>query len=106
MALSDEERRRLEALEEQLSEDDPRLARNLGEAHADRRTQRRTGFAVLAVLAGLGLVITGVAMQMPVIGAVGFALQCAGAYWFSAALGLFNGYSRLLFGTRKGKGAT
>lgn len=106
MALSDEERRRLEALEEQLSEADPRLARDLGDAHPDRRTQRRTGFAVLTVLAGLALVITGVAMQAPVLGAVGFALQCVGAYGFSAELGLFNGFSGSQLGTRKGKGAT
>ncbi|WP_457963587.1 DUF3040 domain-containing protein [Arthrobacter sp. D1-29] len=106
MPLSDDERRRLEALEEQLSEDDPRLARNLGDARPDRKTQRRKSFAVLAILAGLALVITGIAMQMPVIGAAGFALQCAGAYWFSATLGLFDGYSSLHFGARNGKGAT
>jgi hypothetical protein len=48
-------------------------------------------YAVLSVLAGLALVIFGVSLRQPVLGVLGFALQCAGAYWFAARLGLFSG---------------
>lgn len=92
MALSDEERKRLDALAEQLSEEDPRLTRKLGGSSGSRPPHRVTS-AVLAVLAGLALVIIGVSLQLPAVGVLGFALQCAGAYWFAARLGLFGGYA-------------
>lgn len=93
MALSDEERRRLDALAEQLSGEYPRLARNLSGGNAVRQPPHRVTYAVLAVLAGLALVIMGVSLRQPVVGVLGFALQCAGAYWFAARLGLFSGYA-------------
>ena len=93
MALSDEERRRLDALAEQLSGEDPRLARNLEGGSSSRHAPHRATYAVLAVLAGLALVIIGVGLRLPAIGVLGFALQCAGAYWFAARLGLFDGYA-------------
>jgi ferric-dicitrate binding protein FerR (iron transport regulator) len=83
MALSDDERRRLEALEEQLRVEDPRLARDLGNRKPPAPVPRRTVFAALAVLAGLAIVIVGVATQIPVIGVIGFALECAGAFWLA-----------------------
>lgn len=93
MALSDEERRRLDALAEQLSGEDPRLARNLEGGSSGRPALHRVTYAVLAVLAGLALVIIGVSLQLPIIGVLGFALQCAGAYWFASRLGLFDGFA-------------
>jgi hypothetical protein len=85
MPLSDEERRRLEELENLLSAQDPSLARNLQEGKQDNQVPRRMVFATLAFLAGLVLVLMGVATQVLVIGAAGFLLECAAAYWFLEA---------------------
>ena len=87
MPLSDEERRRLEELEHLLSAQDPSLARNLREGKTGNQVPRRMVFASLAFIAGLVLVIVGVATQILFIGAAGFLLECAAAYWFLEAQG-------------------
>lgn len=81
MPLSDEERRRLEILEQDLASADPELNLKLrsGQPH---RMAARSVWAVLTVLAGFGLVLTGTAMQFVILGVIGFILMGAGAYWF------------------------
>lgn len=105
MPLSDDERRRLEELEKQLSAQDPSLARDLEDGKPADRVPRRRVFASLAVLVGLALVIAGVVMKMPVIGVIGFVLQCAGAYWLPVGPGLYNQNTgfRARFRNRNGK---
>lgn len=82
MPLSDEERRRLRELEALLSAQDPFLARNLQEGKPRSPVRRGTVLAVVAVLAGLALVMVGVSTQMMLVGVAGFALECIAAYWF------------------------
>lgn len=88
MGLSDEERRRLEKLEQELAAADPELARKLQSGAARGRPGSRTVFGVLTVVAGFALVIVGVITELTIIGALGFLLMVAGADWFLRSLGL------------------
>lgn len=81
MALSDEERARLEKLEQELAASDPALYRKLQFGVSADRASSRTVYGVLAALSGLGLVIAGIATKLTVIGVIGFLLMIAGAYW-------------------------
>ena len=45
-----------------------------------------SNYGVLAVLAGLALVIAGIITQLAVIGVAGFLLMVAGASWFLSGL--------------------
>lgn len=84
MALSDEERRRLEKLEQELALSDPGLDRQLQSGR--NPDSPRTLYGVLAVLAGFALVIAGIITQLAVIGVAGFLLMVAGASWFLSGL--------------------
>lgn len=81
MALSDEERRRLEKLEQELAAADPDLARKLGGLTRSRPTSG-TFYGVLTAMAGFGLIVVGIITQLTVIGAIGFLLMVAGGHWF------------------------
>jgi Flp pilus assembly protein TadB len=85
MPLSDEERKQLRELEEELAAEDPRLARELESGSLWPR-QSRGLLAALAWIAGLVLLIGGIAAQLVVVGIVGFLLMGASVYW---ALRLF-----------------
>jgi uncharacterized membrane protein YedE/YeeE len=84
MALSDEERKRLEKLEQELALSDPGLDRQLQSGR--NPDSPRTIYGVLAVLAGFALVIAGIITQLAVIGVAGFLLMVAGASWFFSGL--------------------
>lgn len=88
MGLSDEERRRLEKLEQELAAADPDLARKLQSGAARGRAGSRTLYGILAVIGGFTLVIAGIITELTVIGALGFLLMVAGAHWFLKSLGL------------------
>lgn len=81
MGLSDEERRRLEKLEQELAATDPDLARKL-QSGGPRRAAARTVYGILAVVLGFVLVIIGIITELTVIGVAGFLLMVAGAHWF------------------------
>ena len=80
MPLSEEERRRLEELEQALSADDPGLAHKLGSGRAGRVPGRIAVTSILISVAGLALIITGIATQITIIGVLGFLVMGAGAY--------------------------
>src|SRR4051812_27369630 len=82
MPLSEEERRLLRELEQDLEEDDPALARRLGPHGPRDRSAARMVYGLLIVVTGLAVVITGVATQLTVLGVVGFLLAGTGAYLF------------------------
>ena len=82
MALSDEERRRLEKLEQELAETDPGLDWELQAGLSRYRASPRTIYGLLAVAVGFALVIAGIITQLAVIGVAGFLLMVAGASWF------------------------
>ena len=86
MALSDEERRRLEKLEQELAATDPDLDRQLQDGWSRYRASPRTIYGLLAVFAGFALVIAGIITQLAVIGVAGFLLMVAGASWFLGGL--------------------
>ncbi len=77
MPLSEYEQRVLAQLEQELGSD----------AHLDRAMSRRPGasrrvlFAVIGVVAGLGVMLWGVTANIPLVGVIGFALMVASALW-------------------------
>ena len=81
MPLSDEERRRLEKLEQDLAATDPELNLELQSGHP-RGMAARSVWGILATVAGFALVITGITAQITILGVIGFLLMCAGANWF------------------------
>ena len=86
MALSDEERRRLEELEQELAATDPCPDRQLQDGVSGYWTSPRTVYGLLAACAGFVLVIAGITSQLAVIGVAGFLLTVAGASWFLSGL--------------------
>ncbi len=81
MALSEHEQRALEEIEGMLTADDPSLASNLRSARG--RPSVRAAVALLAALAGLGLVLLGVVLANgfgTVTAIVGFLATVAGSY--------------------------
>lgn len=90
MPLSEEERRRLEKLEQDLAATDPELNLELQSGHP-RGMAARSIWGILAVVAGFALVITGIIAQVTILGVIGFLLMCAGANWFLGDLRPRNG---------------
>lgn len=84
MALSEEERRRLEKLEQELAASDPDLDQRL-QAGAPGKAQReaaRMVRAALTLIAAFTVVIVGIATELIIVGVIGFLLMIAGAHWF------------------------
>lgn len=79
MPLSEHEQRLLEQMERALYAEDPKFATSLRSASTTRGSRVRAALGVLGVLAGLGLVLAGVASSIPAIGVVGFAVMLGGA---------------------------
>lgn len=77
MALSEHEQKLLEQMEQALYADDPKFASNLRTAGTGA-TRKRAALGVLAVLAGLGLLVLGVATS-PAVGVAGFTVMLIGA---------------------------
>jgi hypothetical protein len=75
--LSDHEQKLLEQMEQALYADDPKFASNLRTAGTGA-TRKRAALGVLAVLAGLGLLVLGVATS-PAVGVAGFTVMLIGA---------------------------
>jgi len=90
MPLSDEERRRLDKLEQDLAASDPELNLEL-QSGQPRGMAARSVWGILASVAGFALVISGIITQITLIGVIGFLLMCAGAYWFLGGLRLRDG---------------
>lgn len=82
MALSDEERARLEKLEQELAASDPGFYRKLQAGVASSKASSQHVYGILTTLAGLAVVIAGIATEITIIGTLGFVLTIAGAYWF------------------------
>ncbi|MCU1519120.1 MAG: hypothetical protein JWQ75_3841 [Pseudarthrobacter sp.] len=96
MALSDEERRRLEQLEQELAATDPDLDRQLQSGVTRNQASPRTIYGVLTAFAGFAAVIAGIITQLAVIGVAGFLLMVAGATWFLSGLRLGDAIGRAL----------
>lgn len=89
MALSEEERRRLEKLEQELASSDPDLDQRLQAGVRGNRQREAATMArgALTLIAAFTLVIVGIATELIIVGAVGFLLMIAGAHWFLKGYG-------------------
>lgn len=72
MPLSEQERRALEELEAQLSAEDPKFASTMVSDPNRARRRRRVLLGVLALAAGLALVVLAVTTRQTWLGAIGF----------------------------------
>ncbi len=77
MPLSEHEQRLLEQMEKALYAEDPKFATTLRSTGAASRG--RAALGVLFVLAGLGVLLAGVALPMAALGVAGFGVMLAGA---------------------------
>ncbi|PVZ54982.1 DUF3040 domain-containing protein [Arthrobacter sp. H-02-3] len=81
MPLSEHEQKLLEQLEKQLNEDDPKFASSMGSVSGRSWSTRHLVIGVLATLAGVLLLLTGVWTQIILVGVVGFVVMGAGVYY-------------------------
>ncbi len=86
MPLSEHEQRLLEQMERALYAEDPKFATSMRNPRTSAGSKRRVALGVVAFLAGIGLLITGVATQFVVIGVVGFLGMLGGIWLVVAAL--------------------
>ncbi len=77
MPLSEYEQRMLEQMERQLRTDDPKFADSLGSRRAARS---RVLLGSLVLLSGVGMLVAGVATQLPWLGVIGFVAMFAGVW--------------------------
>ncbi len=78
MPLSEQEQRLLEEMERNLYRNDADFVHAVGGVHGRRPDYRSIVLGVLLAVAGVGALIAGVALQLLVVGIVGFALMFAG----------------------------
>ena len=87
MPLSDHEQRLLEQMEKALYAEDPNFATSLRSTSGARAARGRAALGVLGILAGLGLLIGGVATTLIALGVLGFVLMLVGSVIVYSAFG-------------------
>ena len=78
MPLSEQEQRLLEEMERNLYRNDADFVHAVGGVRGRRPNYRSIVLGVLLAVAGVGALIAGVALQILIVGIVGFALMFAG----------------------------
>lgn len=78
MPLSEHEQHLLEQMEQALYAEDPKFASQMQGSAARARLRRGLAIGAAGVIAGLGLVVLGVATESILWGAIGFALMVGG----------------------------
>ena len=86
MPLSEHEQRLLDQMERALYAEDPKFATSMRNPNPLAGDKRRIALGVLAFLAGMGLLIGGVATKLVVIGVVGFLAMLGGIWLVVGAL--------------------
>lgn len=81
MPLSENEQKMLEQMERALHAEDPRFATQMRGQDSDRPSRKRLILGGLAAVAGLALVVAGVATRMTWLGVIGFIVMVAGVAW-------------------------
>jgi cytosine/adenosine deaminase-related metal-dependent hydrolase len=76
--LSEHEQHLLEQMEQALYAEDPKFASQMQGSAARARLRRGLAIGAVGVIAGLGLVVLGVARESILWGAIGFALMVGG----------------------------
>ena len=79
MPLSEHEQRLLEQMEKALYAEDPKFATSLKSTPGARAARGRAALGVLAVLAGMGLLVAGVATTFIAFGVLGFVVMLVGS---------------------------
>jgi Protein of unknown function (DUF3040) len=79
--LSDHEQRQFEQIEQALRADDPRFANVVRAADPRVRYKRRVIDAALGFLAGVGLLLAGVVINVALIAVAGFMVMLACSMW-------------------------
>jgi hypothetical protein len=79
--LSEHERRQLEQIEQALRDDDPRFAHAVHAADPRVRYRRRIIAAALGFVAGVGLLLAGVVINVILIAVAGFVVMLACSMW-------------------------
>ncbi len=85
MPLSEHERRQLEQIEQALRADDPRFADAVHAADPRVHYKRRVIAAALGFVIGVGLLLTGVVINIIPVGVAGFAVMLACSLWAVAS---------------------
>lgn len=78
MPLSEQEQRLLEEMERNLYRNDADFVHAVGGVRGRRPDYRAIVLGVLLAVAGVGALIAGVALQVLIVGVIGFALMFAG----------------------------
>jgi hypothetical protein len=78
--LSEHEQRLLEQMERALYAEDPKFATSMRNARTIAGDRRRVILGVLALLAGMALLVTGVATQLVPVGVLGFVAMLGGIW--------------------------
>ncbi|MEN9324548.1 MAG: hypothetical protein RL414_302 [Actinomycetota bacterium] len=79
MALSDRERQLLAEMEAALEQDDPRLVSTLsGKVRTPQGSKVLAG--VIALFAGMAILLTGLIAQIPAVGIAGFIVALLGSF--------------------------
>lgn len=81
MPLSEHEQRLLDQLEQQLHAEDPKFASSLGSDHARSFSTRHIVIGSLVAIAGILILLLGVAWQAIPLGVVGFVIMGGGVYF-------------------------
>ncbi len=81
MPLSEHEQRLLEQMERALYAEDPKLASTLRGSDLRAVQRKRLVLGAFGLLAGLGLLVAGVATQLVPVGVVGFLVMLAAAWY-------------------------
>jgi hypothetical protein len=77
--LSEHEQRLLEQMERALYAEDPKFASSLRQPVIRQGSRKRVALGITVGLIGLALLVTGVAVKLPLIGVLGFVGMLAGA---------------------------
>ena len=81
MPLSEHEKRQLEQIEQALRADDPRFASAVHATDPRVHHRRRVIAAAVGFLIGIGLLLAGVAINVPLIAVAGFMVMLACSMW-------------------------
>jgi hypothetical protein len=84
--LSEHEQRLLEQMERALYAEDPKFATSMRSARGGAGDRRRIVIGVIGLLAGLGLLVAGVAAKLVVVGVLGFLAMLGGIWLVISAL--------------------
>jgi Protein of unknown function (DUF3040) len=84
--LSEHEQRLLEQIEQALYAEDPKFASAVRSARSKPHTRRWIALAVVGVVAGLGIVLIGLAAKLVFLGVLGFVLIVASCAYTATML--------------------